>query len=151
MSTHNCDYLGCDVENDIHASNDFVPLERERRARALTRPTDPTLADVDGTTPARAALLCIRLDPYDPEQMHTIFVEGEGECTDPWASAERLQSSLASDWPEHVWTIVGNERARFLRWKDGMDQLLGGPNTPQEYLDAITSPARQHQHPTLPR
>lgn len=42
MSTHSCEWLGCDLANNIHASDDFVPLwqeiaERREMVDLLTR------------------------------------------------------------------------------------------------------------------
>lgn len=94
----------------------------------------PTLADVDGTVPGRAVLMSIKvvdtLDE-DPEQMHTDLVETEGQ-PDPWTWALGLMRSMEDDWPVHEWAIVGNWRARYLRWKVMMP--IPGEHSPEEYV-----------------
>lgn len=97
----------------------------------------PTLADVDGTVPGKAMLMSVRLDEDNPGQMCTIFEEGPDDPVDPWTRAEGLMRGIEADWPEHEWAIVGNWRAKYLRWAHTMPAFLPGPHTPQEYLEAF--------------
>ena len=97
-----------------------------------------TLADVDGTIPGRAALVSLRLDIKDSKTMTDVVIEGEYGCTDPFESCDRLRLAIGDDFPDHVHTTVGNERARYLAWKRRMDELLGGDNSPAAYLAATT-------------
>lgn len=96
------------------------------------------LSDVDGTTPGRAALVLINLeDPGAPAGfMHSVYVEGEYNCTNPWRDCEGLLASTGGDWPNHHTTIIGNARAMYLKWVRDMVELLGsGDYSPAEYLD----------------
>lgn len=96
----------------------------------------PTLADIDGTVKGKAVLMSIKLvDEFDedPEQMHTLITEGEYD-EDPWTFAMGLMRGIEKDWPDHEWAIVGNWRARYLRWAHTMPSYVTGPHTPEEYL-----------------
>lgn len=97
----------------------------------------PTLADVDGTVPGRAMLLCIRLDEDRPDQMYNLFEETPDAPADPWTFAEGLMRSIEGDFPEHEWAIVGNWRAKYLRWELQMKRTIPGEFTPQEYLETF--------------
>lgn len=94
----------------------------------------PTLADVDGTVPGKAMLMSVKLDEDEPGQMCTIFVEEPDAPADPWTWAEGLMRGIEDDWPDHEWAIVGNWRARYLRWAYTMQSVIPGEHTPDEYV-----------------
>lgn len=100
----------------------------------------PTLADVDGSVKGRAVLMSIKVGDTldeDPEQMHTDLVEDE-KHDDPWGWALILMRSMEDDWPDHEWAIVGNWRARYLRWVQQMLTVIpGGGHTPEQYLESF--------------
>ena len=64
-----------------------------------------------------------------------VQVEGENDCTDPFASCEQTLLAIGDDFPDHVHTTVGNDRAQYLAWKRRMDDLIGGENSPSDYLE----------------
>lgn len=72
--------------------------------------------------------------------MHNYFEEAEGK-SDPWSMAVGLKRSIEGDWPDHHWAIVGNWRARYLRWVTQMKEM--GLNfsesdlSPEEYLETF--------------
>jgi hypothetical protein len=96
------------------------------------------LSEVDGTVPGRAALVAINLEDPDTRSgfMHTIYVEGEGRCDDPHLWADGLRESTKRDWPGHTFTIVQNERARYLMTARRMREMGMGEYAPQDYLEA---------------
>jgi hypothetical protein len=93
----------------------------------------PTLADVDGTVKGKVQLMSIRLRENNPEQYATYIEEGMYD-DDPWTFAVGLMRGIEMDWPDHEWAIVGNWRARYLRWAATMPSFLPGPHTPEAYL-----------------
>jgi hypothetical protein len=98
----------------------------------------PTLADVDGRTPGRAALLQIDLENPGTETggpMWSDFTEGEHGCTSPYDSCEVLWASVKDDWPTHTHAIVGNDRAKYLVWARRMKAIGIANHSPQDYLD----------------
>lgn len=100
----------------------------------------PTLADVDGREPGKVQLLAAPLVEDMPKRggmTHAYFEEEEGK-RDPWLRAEGLKLSLEGDWPEHHWAIVGNWRARYLKWRrvqQGMGFLPEEAWSPEAYVD----------------
>lgn len=104
----------------------------------LTKSNDtrPTLKDIDGTVLGKVQLMSIKLvDDFDedPEQMHTFIEEGMHD-EDPWTFAMGLMRGIEKDWPGHEWAIVGNWRARYLRWAHTMRSWITAPHTPEDYL-----------------
>jgi hypothetical protein len=96
----------------------------------------PRLADIDGTVKGRVQLMSIKLvdELEDPEQMHTPITEGDHD-EDPWTFAMGLMRGIEMDWPDHEWAIVGNWRARYLRWATTLVQWLPDADTsPVAYL-----------------
>jgi hypothetical protein len=96
----------------------------------------PTLADVDGTVKGKVQLMSVKLVDglsHDTEHMCTYIEEGEYD-EDPWTFAMGLMRGIEKDWPDHEWAIVGNWRARYLRWAATMPAFLPGPHTPEAYL-----------------
>lgn len=96
----------------------------------------PTLKDIDGTVPGKVQLMSVKLvdDMFDePELMATPIYEGDHD-KDPWTFAMGLMRGIEQDWPDHEWAIVGNWRARYLRWAHTMPSFLPGPHTPEDYL-----------------
>jgi hypothetical protein len=109
----------------------------------LTKTGDehPTLADIDGRVPGRVQLVSIALreevTPKDGSFMHSYFEEEEGQA-DPYLRAEGLMRSIEDDWPDSEWAIIGNWRARYLRWvrlQKGMGFLPEESWSPQAFLD----------------
>lgn len=92
-----------------------------------------TLADVDGTIPGRAILVSLKLD-YDTNPYFDVNVEGQHGCTDPFATCERTLLAIGDDFPDHVHTMVGNERAKYLAWKRRLGSMFSGDHSPAEYL-----------------
>jgi hypothetical protein len=92
--------------------------------------------DVDGTVPGRAVLLIVNID--DPSSktgvIHQVFVEGEHNCTDPNLSAQGLWESISADWPDHIHTIVQNERARYLMTARRMKEIFGADYPVDDHL-----------------
>lgn len=103
----------------------------------------PTLADVDGSVPGKVQLVAIKLvDGFgeDPKMTHTYFEEDGNSDRDPWLMAEGLKRGIEDDWPEHHWAIVGNWRARYLKWVRYQKALGFLPEdawSPAAYLDVI--------------
>lgn len=91
----------------------------------------PTLADVDGTTTGKAALVMINLDDEYGETGHQslmradfddLFLDGKpGPIKQCWA----LWEATKEDWPHHHATVVANHRAEYLEWIDRQRALLG--------------------------
>lgn len=51
----------------------------------------------------------------------------EGECEDPVGRAEGLRESCRKDFPERMWAIAANERARSIRGDALVEALFGDP------------------------
>lgn len=96
-----------------------------------------TLADVDGTIPGRAALVSLKLDQDDTNSFFDVHIEGQDGCTDPFASCDQVRRAIGDDFPEHVHTTVGNDRAHYLVWQRRMDDHIGGDNSPAKYVDVM--------------
>lgn len=96
----------------------------------------PKLKDVDGTIPGRAALILIDLENPDTRRgfMQSLFVEGEGNCTDPVLSCNALWESTKGDWPRHRMAIVADERAKYIEW----NRLMGYDYGPRKYLEILS-------------
>lgn len=97
----------------------------------------PTLADIDGTVPGRAVLMSARTDSDNSEPMAETRDEQPGDTYDPWTTLEGLQRSIEADFPDRGWAIVGNWRARYLRWAHTMQFIIPGDHTPQDYLETF--------------
>jgi hypothetical protein len=95
------------------------------------------LHEVDGTIPGRAALVVVNLDDIESRNglMQTLYVEGEGGCDDPQLWAEGLRESTKDDWPEHTFTIVLNERARYLMAARRTRDMGFGEYTPKDHVE----------------
>lgn len=92
------------------------------------------LASAKGT--GRAVLLGVDLDDEDGGVMHEGFSE-RGSCSDPIASCHALRESIEDDFPTHTFTVVANERARYLTWRVRMVGLLGaGSYSPADFAAA---------------
>lgn len=92
------------------------------------------LASAKGT--GRAALLGLDLDDPDSGAMHEQFSE-RGSCTNPIASCHALRDSIEGDFPTHTFTVIANERARYLAWEARMVGLLGpGSYSPADFAAA---------------
>lgn len=92
------------------------------------------LASAEGT--GRAALLGLDLDEPDGVAMHQAFSE-RGSCTDPIAACHALRESIEGDFPTHTFTVVANDRARYLAWHARMCELAGpGPYSPADFAAA---------------
>jgi hypothetical protein len=100
----------------------------------------PLLKDVDGTVKGAVMLMSIRVvDPFtdDPQQLHEYIAEGDHD-EDPWTFALGFREGIKKDWPGHEWAIVGNWRARYLRWAHTMAWTLGeGTYSPEEYIETF--------------
>jgi hypothetical protein len=104
----------------------------------ITRTNDqPTLEAIDGRVLGRVMLMSIRIvDPAyeEPEPLYEDITEGDHD-EDPWTFALGLQRGIERDFPDREWAIVGNWRARYLRWVHQMNLMPGpGEYPPQEYL-----------------
>ena|SRR5690606_7433839 len=109
----------------------------------------PTLADMDGTVPAKVQLMAIKLVDEignDPKMMHMYFEEAS-DRPNPWRSAEGLKRGIEGDWPEHHWEIVGNWRARYLMWVE-RQRALGSLSeedwSPQAYVECHHAGVARH-------
>lgn len=104
----------------------------------ITKANDrPKLSDIDGTVKGRVMLVSIKIvDPFheDPEPLYEDIAEGDHD-EDPWTFALGLQRGIERDWPGREWSIVGNWRARYLRWVQQMQHTFPGEHTPADYLD----------------
>lgn len=107
----------------------------------MTHRETPELKDVDGTTMGRASLIAINLEDAYNDSGNALMRNDfdEGDDADPMQACERLRESIEGDWPEHIFTIVGNERANYLRWARLMKEcgIESEELTPQEYLELL--------------
>lgn len=103
----------------------------------ITRSNDrPTLKDIDGSVKGRVMLMSIKIvDPFteEPEPLYEFIEEGDHD-EDPWTFALGLQRGIEKDWSDREWSIVGNWRARYLRWAYTLERYIPGPHTPEEYI-----------------
>lgn len=99
-----------------------------------------SIADVDGSTPGVAVLVVVNMVDENPNPQWSRFVEGERGCADPHLSATRLLNGIRDDFPGCEYTVVVNERARYLMAARRMHGLLGEMYGPAEYVaDAAMS------------
>lgn len=100
------------------------------------------LEDVDGTVPARAALVMVNLeDPWGqrdlPNLMRSDFTEAAPDNTaNPIRACWGLWEGTKADWPGYTATVVSNERAKYLDWVPKMEALGITGNTPEQYIEA---------------
>lgn len=93
--------------------------------------TKPSLKEITAENTGVAWL--IGLNMADDITMVERFDEKPDAPADPVTWAWGLYESIKDDWPGHLWTVVSNERAKFLSWKKRM-ALLGIDSTPEEYI-----------------
>jgi len=89
---------------------------------------------VDGTVPGRAVLVMADL-VGDGQVMQQVITESE-TIVDPYRSAERLYDSIKDDWPTYGYSIIVNERARYLMTRGRMKALVGIDMDLDDYLEA---------------
>lgn len=101
------------------------------------------LAAISAENTGVAYLLTVSLDASNPEPLADRFDEGDlfdGEPSvhgHPIARAQMLWSAIESDWPDRLFSIVGNDRAKYLAWVERMRLLdENWPATPEAYIEA---------------
>jgi len=91
-------------------------------------------SEVDGTVPGVALLVVADLANPDSKVFQDRF--SEPESANPHAYAYALWNSVKEDFPNHDYSIVINERARYLMAANRVEALLGEPYTIEEYLES---------------
>jgi hypothetical protein len=94
--------------------------------------TKPSLKEVTANNTGVAWLLSV--NTKTDQTMFEKFEEDDNH-KDPIAWAWALHESIKDDWPDSLWTVVANDRAKFLGWQKRMGALLGEGNaSPEEYV-----------------
>lgn len=102
-------------------------------AKTKTR-RDALLKEISAEGTGVAFLMSVSLDPDKPDQTVDRFDEEAGQ-PDPIEWAWSLHRGIKDDFTDRLWSVVGNERAKFLQWQERMKALLGIDSTPEEYAD----------------
>lgn len=101
---------------------------------------DWKLADIDGTTPGRAALVSIDLNNPGGDMggpMYADFEEGNDGVTDPIQRCWNFWEATKDDFPTHTAAVISNPRAKYLAYEREMNRLGIGVVSPQEYLENL--------------
>lgn len=93
-----------------------------------------TREEIDGTIKGAAALVAVRLDASEPPLVDYFY---EGLLGDnPIQDAHDLKEGVWGDFPDRVFGVVANERAKYLRWRVIMQSVLGpDEGTIEDYLE----------------
>jgi hypothetical protein len=76
-------------------------------------------------------------DPSTHGAMYELITETETR-QDPIGACHALIDSIAGDWPGHTFTVIANDRAKYLAWRVTMTAMLGaGTYPPKEYAEAV--------------
>ncbi|WP_131824349.1 hypothetical protein [Mycobacteroides abscessus] len=74
----------------------------------------------------------------DEIRQHSFDMFTEADyCPNPERTARHFRDAVSDDFPDREFRVISNSRARYLEWRQGMTELLGGEHTIDDFLAVL--------------